>query len=202
MNSNIAILAGVRSSTCGGSAIAITTPITEIKDEKVVKSISVISLFNILAALISPALGDLLHLSSQGFTLFAGTAVDDTSPATATTTAWDTVHGLNALDGATIVGLIRTLATIPTTLGLSLYKAYQDSKDSRAKRTTSQLKGAFPMFVFCFLLTSIVAATVNGLGIDTIISDNPKTPSEFFIVMTMGVIGLNTNPIKPIKTGG
>ena len=158
--------------------------------------------FNILAALIFPTLGELLHLSNQGFALFAGTAVNDTSSVTATATAWDAVHGSNTLDGATIVKLTRTLAIIPITLGLSIYKAYQDSKNGRANQTTFQLKKAFPMFILYFLLASIVTTIVSGLGIDTVIFDNLKTLSKFFIVMAMGAIGLNTNPIKLIKTGG
>ncbi|WP_431770782.1 YeiH family protein [Streptococcus gallolyticus] len=202
LDSNIAILVGVGSSICGGSAIAATAPVIKAKDEEVAKSISVIFLFNILAALIFPTLGDLLHLSNQGFALFAGTAVNDTSSVTGTATAWDAVHGSNTLDGATIVKLTRTLAIIPITLGLSFYKAYQDSKNGRAKQTTFQLKKAFPMFVLYFLLASIVTTIVSGLGIDTVIFDNLKTLSKFFIVMAMGAIGLNTNPIKLIKTGG
>ena len=82
MDSNIAILVGVGSSICGGSAIAATAPVIKAKDEEVAKSISVIFLFNILAALIFPTLGELLHLSNQGFALFAGTAVNDTSSVT------------------------------------------------------------------------------------------------------------------------
>ena len=56
LDSNIAILVGVGSSICGGSAIAATAPVIKAKDEEVAKSISVIFLFNILAALIFPTL--------------------------------------------------------------------------------------------------------------------------------------------------
>lgn len=199
---NTAILVGVGSSICGGSAIAATAPVIKAKDEEVAKSISVIFLFNILAALIFPTLGDLLHLTNHGFALFAGTAVNDTSSVTATATAWDAVHGSNTLDGATIVKLTRTLAIIPITLGLSFYKAYQDSKNGRAGEKTFQLKKAFPMFVLYFLLASIVTTIVSSLGIDTVIFDNLKTLSKFFIVMAMGAIGLNTNPVRLVKTGG
>lgn len=125
---NTATLVGVGSSICGGSAIAATAPVIQAKDEEVAKSISVIFLFNILAALIFPTLGELLHLSNHGFAVFAGTAVNDTSSVTAAATAWDAVHGSNTLDGATIVKLTRTLAIIPITLGLSFYRAYKMQK--------------------------------------------------------------------------
>lgn len=86
---NTATLVGVGSSICGGSAIAATAPVIKAKDDEVAKAISVIFLFNMLAALLFPSLGQLLGLSNEGFAIFAGTAVNDTSSVTATATAWD-----------------------------------------------------------------------------------------------------------------
>lgn len=128
---NTATLVGVGSSICGGSAIAATAPVIKAKDDEVAKAISVIFLFNMLAALLFPSLGQLLGLSNEGFAIFAGTAVNDTSSVTATATAWDALHHSNTLDGATIVKLTRTLAILPITLGLSLY---------RAKKSTTSLQ--------------------------------------------------------------
>ena len=48
----ISTLVGVGSSICGGSAIAATAPVIDADDEGVAQAISVIFLFNILAALI------------------------------------------------------------------------------------------------------------------------------------------------------
>ena len=60
-------------------------------------------------------------MSNEGFGLFAGTAVNDTSSVTAAAAAWDGMHpGANALDHATIVKLTRTLAIIPITLVLAI----------------------------------------------------------------------------------
>ena len=85
----IATLIGVGSSICGGSAIAATAPVIEAHDDEIAQAISVIFLFNVLAALIFPTLGDMLNFSNKGFALFAGTAVNDTSSVTATASAWD-----------------------------------------------------------------------------------------------------------------
>lgn len=199
---NTATLVGVGSSICGGSAIAATAPVIKAKDEEVAKSISVIFLFNILAALIFPTLGDMLGLTNHGFALFAGTAVNDTSSVTATAAAWDAIHHSNTLDGATIVKLTRTLAIIPITLVLSFYTAFKESKNGGASEKTFSLKKAFPMFVLYFLLASIVTTVVSGLGMSVELFDQLKLLSKFFIVMAMGAIGLNTNPIKLVKTGG
>ena len=115
-----ATLIGVGSSICGGSAIAATAPVIKADDEEVAQAISVIFLFNVIAALVFPTLGSALGLTNEGFGLFAGTAVNDTSSVTAAAAAWDGMHpGANTLDAATIVKLTRTLAIIPITLALA-----------------------------------------------------------------------------------
>lgn len=65
--SKTAILIGVGSSICGGSAIAATAPVIDADDEDVAKSISTIFLFNVLAAFLFPAAGMALGMSDQGF---------------------------------------------------------------------------------------------------------------------------------------
>ena len=199
---NTTILVGVGSSICGGSAIAATAPVIKAEDDEVAKSISVIFLFNIIAALLFPTLGQWLGLSNHGFAIFAGTAVNDTSSVTATATAWDAIHGSNTLDGATIVKLTRTLAIIPITLALSFYRAYQSPDNSRASDKTFSLKKAFPTFILYFLLASIITTLASLFGMNTAIFDQLKLLSKFLIVMAMAAIGLNTDVVKLIKTGG
>ena len=118
MPRNISVLVGVGSSICGGSAIAATAPVIGADDEEIAQSISVIFLFNILAALLFPTLGGIIGMSNEGFGLFAGTAINDTSSVTAAASTWDTLHNTNGtvLEYATIVKLTRTLAIIPITL--------------------------------------------------------------------------------------
>ena len=81
MPGNVATLIGVGSSICGGSAIAAAAPVVGADDEEIAQSISVIFLFNVLAALIFPTLGMALGLSTDVFGMFAGTAVNDTADA-------------------------------------------------------------------------------------------------------------------------
>ena len=57
MDSNISTLIGVGSSICGGSAIAATAPVIGADDEEIAQAISVIFLFNVIAALISKSRG-------------------------------------------------------------------------------------------------------------------------------------------------
>ncbi|MDC2831006.1 YeiH family protein [Thomasclavelia ramosa] len=194
MPSKISTLIGVGSSICGGSAIAATAPVIEADDEEIVQAISVIFLFNILAALIFPTLGGMLGLSNDGFGLFAGSAVNDTSSVTATATAWDGIHGSNTLDQATIVKLTRTLAIIPITLVL----AFKRTRDAEKSESTFNLKKIFPFFILFFILASVITTVFNLPGN---ITAPIKDLSKFFIVMAMAAIGLNTNIVKLVKSG-
>ena len=194
MPSKISTLIGVGSSICGGSAIAATAPVIEADDEEIAQAISVIFLFNILAALIFPTLGGMLGLSNDGFGLFAGSAVNDTSSVTATATAWDGIHGSNTLDQATIVKLTRTLAIIPITLVL----AFKRTRDAEKSESTFNLKKIFPFFILFFILASVITTVFNLPGN---ITAPIKDLSKFFIVMAMAAIGLNTNIVKLVKSG-
>lgn len=197
---NTATLVGVGSSICGGSAIAATAPVIKARDDEIAKAISVIFLFNILAALLFPSLGQLLGLSNEGFAIFAGTAVNDTSSVTATATAWDAIHHSNTLDGATIVKLTRTLAIIPITLGLSLYRAKKEHEIVTEEGFS--LSKSFPRFILFFLLASLITTLMTSFGVYADVFNSLKVLSKFFIVMAMVAIGLNTKLVKLIKTGG
>lgn len=221
--SRIATLVGVGSSICGGSAIAATAPVIKARDEEVAQAISVIFLFNVIAALVFPTLGTMLGLSNEGFALFAGTAVNDTSSVTAAAAAWDGMHpGANTLDQATIVKLTRTLAIIPITFVLAIWvsrkaKAQQteqtapadasvaaevDGEAKNAHKGGFSLRRAFPMFILCFLLASLITTIVLSAGVSVEVFEPLKTLSKFFITMAMVAIGLNTDLVQLVKSGG
>ncbi len=196
MPSKISTLIGVGSSICGGSAIAATAPVIGANDEEIAQSISVIFLFNVIAALIFPTLGGMLGLSNEGFGLFAGTAINDTSSVTAAAAAWDGIHHSNTLDSATIVKLTRTLAIIPITLVLAFYRTRKEKHQSSSKVS---LKKIFPFFILFFVLASVVTTVFN---LTATITNPLKELSKFFIIMAMAAIGLNTDIVKLVKTGG
>ncbi len=210
--SKISTLIGVGSSICGGSAIAATAPVIEADDEEIAQSISVIFLFNVVAALIFPTLGGTLGLSNEGFGLFAGTAVNDTSSVTAAASAWDGIHNSNTLDTATIVKLTRTLAIIPITLVLAFVRMRREKKssDSTGSEKKIDFKKIFPMFIIYFIVASIITTVVTTVfaGNLTVLDGANsvfgflKDLSKFFIIMAMAAIGINTNIVKLVKTGG
>ena len=197
MDANISTLIGVGSSICGGSAIAATAPVIGADDAEIAQAISVIFLFNVIAALIFPTLGGALGLSNEGFGLFAGTAVNDTSSVTAAASAWDGMHpGAHTLDTAAIVKMTRTLAIIPITLVLALLRTRREGRQGGAR---VDIKKIFPWFVLLFLMASVITTV---LPIPAAATGFLKDASKFFIVMAMAAIGLNTDIVKLVKSGG
>ena len=197
LDTKLATLVGVGSSICGGSAIAATAPVIDAKEKEVAQAISVIFFFNVLAALIFPTLGTWLHLSNEGFALFAGTAVNDTSSVTAAASAWDSLYQSNTLESATIVKLTRTLAIIPITLFLS----YWQSREQKNKQSL-QLKKVFPLFILYFILASLLTTLLTSLGVSSSFFTPLKQLSKFLIVMAMSAIGLKTNLVAMVKSSG
>lgn len=200
----ISTLVGVGSSICGGSAIAATAPVIDADDEEVAQAISVIFFFNVLAALLFPTLGKILGFSTvsgEAFGIFAGTAVNDTSSVTAAASTWDNMYNLGSatLDTAVTVKLTRTLAIIPITLVLAFIRTHKE-KGSEGKKVS--LKQIFPMFILYFIAASVITTIAVSTGIDSGIFAPVKELSKFFIVLAMAAIGLNTNIVKLIKTGG
>lgn len=209
MDAKVACLIGVGSSICGGSAIAATAPVIDADDKEVAQAISVIFLFNVLAALIFPTLGHAIGLGSEGFAIFAGTAVNDTSSVTACASTGESIYGVDGiLSAAVTVKLTRTLAIIPITLVLALARTFKAKKQG-GEESNFSMKKIFPFFILYFLaaaiFTTIVglmpenAATVFYMG--TFVK-TMKWLAKFFIAMAMCAIGLNTNIVELIKKGG
>lgn len=203
---NTSILVGVGSSICGGSAIAATAPVIDADDNEVAQSIAVIFFFNVLAAIFFPILGkaigfDTLH--GDAFGIFAGTAINDTSSVTAAASTWDSMWNLGSetLNKAVTVKLTRTLAIIPITLVLSMIRAKKNREEGKATSAFS-LKRAFPMFILYFIIAAVITTICLQLGVDAAFFSPLKELSKFMIVMAMAAIGLNSNVIELIRTGG
>lgn len=203
MPSKVATLIGVGSSICGGSAIAATAPVIDADEEEVAQSISVIFLFNVLAALLFPSFGQLIGFdttSGEAFGIFAGTAVNDMSSVTATASTWDGMFNLGTatLDKAVTVKMTRTLAIIPITLVLALIRTKKE-KNSGAGQIN--LKKIFPFFILFFIAASVITTIAVSRGVSAEVFDPLKALSKFMIVMAMAAIGMNTNIVKLVKSG-
>lgn len=201
---NISTLIGVGSSICGGSAIAATAPVIDADDEEVAQAISIIFFFNVVAALVFPTLGAMIGFdttSGEAFGIFAGTAVNDTSSVTACASTWDSMWNLGneTLDKAVTVKLTRTLAIIPITLALAFWRTRKEqNKDGK----NVNIKSIFPFFILYFIGASVITTVAVSMGVNPSFFAPVKELSKFFIVLAMAAIGLNTNIVKLIKTGG
>lgn len=229
IDSKVATLIGVGSSICGGSAIAATAPVIDADDDEVAQAISVIFLFNVLAALIFPYLGHGIGLGSEGFAIFAGTAVNDTSSVTAAASTAEGIYGADRiLTTAVTVKLTRTLAIIPITLVLALYRMHAAKKtallngsaaeNEGGATNTFEFKKIFPWFILLFIGASIITTLVGAPILTSLVGIEPspefrifysvrfvgamKWLAKFFIAMAMCAIGLNTDLVKLIKKGG
>ena len=203
---NTSILVGVGSSICGGSAIAAAAPVIGADDDEIAQSIAVIFFFNVLAAIFFPILGTAIGfdtVNGESFGIFAGTAINDTSSVTAAASTWDSMWNLGSetLNKAVTVKLTRTLAIIPITLGLSLIQAKKSIKEGK-QTTKFSLKRAFPMFILYFVIAAIITTVCVHMGVDAGVFQPIKELSKFMIIMAMAAIGLNSNVIQLIKTGG
>ncbi len=203
---NTTILVGVGSSICGGSAIAATAPVIDADDDEIAQSIAVIFFFNVLAAIFFPMLGKAIGFditNGEAFGIFAGTAINDTSSVTAAASTWDSMWNLGSetLNKAVTVKLTRTLAIIPITLGLSFIRAKESTKEGKQNSGFS-LKRSFPMFILYFIIAAIVTTICIHIGISVEVFKPIKELSKFMIIMAMAAIGLNSNVVRLIKTGG
>ena len=183
---------------CGGSAIAAIAPVIDATDVDVAYGMSATFLFDMAMIVLFPILGRWLGLSDAAYGLWAGTAVNDTSSVVAAGYAFSEQAG----DFATMVKLTRTLAIIPITLVLALWRTHKAKTEQSAGGEAFSLKRAFPMFILYFVLASIITTVCTTVGAPAGVFTPLKTLSKFFIVMAMAAIGMNTNIVKLVKTGG
>jgi uncharacterized integral membrane protein (TIGR00698 family) len=154
----IRCLIGVGTTICGASAIAALAPVIRAKAEDIAYSVTVVFFFNMVAVFTFPTLGHLLGLTDNGFGIWAGTAVNDTSAVVAAGFAFSQTAGMTA----TIVKLTRTTLIIPLVVGFGLALPLLDPD----RRTASQplairMYAAVPMFIVLFVL----AAAANTAGL-------------------------------------
>ena len=178
------LLIGMGTVICGGSAIAALAPVIRAKPEEIAYSISVIFLFNMLAVIIFPGLGHMMHLSDDGFGLWAGTAVNDTSAVVAAGFAFSQAAGAYA----TIVKLTRTTLIIPLLLIVGLGMAFFDRSEPAAGSATlgARIYKAVPWFILWF----VVASLINTLGLLGDLAPTIQTVARFVMVVALAAVGL------------
>lgn len=105
--------------------------------------------------------------------------------------------GNQTLDKAVAVKLTRALAIIPITLVLAFANAGKASESGRFS-----FKRAFPMFILWFVCASAVTTISVHFGVSESFFAPLKEISKFLIVTAMAAVGLGSNVIKLVKSGG
>jgi uncharacterized integral membrane protein (TIGR00698 family) len=196
VHDKLKILIGVGTAICGGSAIAAVTPIIRPDDHDTAFAISTIFLFNLVAVLLFPLLGHLMHLSDLGFGLWAGTAINDTSSVVAAGYSFSKTAG----DYATIVKLTRATLIIPVCLVLAFVVAAREKRKHTQAGSVGHfsLASIFPWFILWFL----VASAIRTVGlIPLAIQPSIHFLAEFLIIVALTAIGLSANLRKMAASG-
>ena len=191
---NLKSLIGVGTAICGGSAIAAIAPVIEAEDQEVSYAISTVFLFNVIAVFIFPPLGHLLGMSQEGFGLFAGTAINDTSSVVAA----GYTYGNAAGDHATVVKLTRTLMIIPIALAFVAVMVRRKRAAHAHANPHVRIGGIFPWFILGFLTMS--ALNTSGILGDPAIAFLTGA-GKFLIVMALSAIGLKTDLRTMLASG-
>ena len=194
VSSHLKSLIGVGTAICGGSAIAAIAPIIEAEDKDISYSISAVFLFNIAAVFIFPPLGHLMGLTDNGFGLWAGTAINDTSSVVAAGYTYSAAAG----DYATIVKLTRTTMIVPIAVIFAAVVSSQKRKESASSETHFSFVKVFPWFVLGFCVMSIVnSSALVPVQLMIVIKDAGRV----LIVVALSAIGLKTDFRKMISAG-
>jgi uncharacterized integral membrane protein (TIGR00698 family) len=197
-------LIGTGTGICGASAIAAVGPALAADATEMAYAVSTIVVYNVLAAVLFPAIGHVLTLGPRAFGLWAGTAVNDTSSVVATAYA----YGASAGQYAVVVKLTRSLMIVPVVLVLIARQgrrtAAAGAPDSSAPRPP--VWRLIPPFIAAFL----IAAALNSVGVVPAgWHDALPHLAGFVTAVAMAGIGLGTSfgqlrrvGLRPLALGG
>lgn len=200
IDNKLALLIGIGTSICGGSAIVAAAPLIEVEDEDIAVSITTMFIYSMLALLLLPTLGVMFNFTNQLYGILAGVAVNDTASVVATAFDWHQEAG----NIATVVKLVRTLFIVPVTIGLIYYNYLQNAKTTKsqgAKRIAidwKQIRRNIPMFVVFFVLAVLVSSVIT---LPAPLTSTISQISKLFMTIALITIGLGVH-IKQIQKAG
>jgi len=193
MNWELSSLISAGTGICGGSAIVAIAPAIEAEDKDIAYAISATFIFDILMIIAFPLMGHYFNMSSMGYGLWTGTAINDTSSVVAAGYAFSHEAGQYAL----IVKLTRTLSIVPAVI---LFSMINSRVKNKGKSNTKKFKftEVFPTFILFFLGMVLI----NSLGIlSPSFIHYSSVIAKFVMLMALASIGLKTNFKEVSKLG-
>lgn len=188
----LSALLAVGTTICGGSAIAITSPLIKAKEEETSYSVSTIVIAAFVLLITLPFLGNVLGLNQISFGIWSGTSVHNTPQTIGT----GYIYGDQAGQVATIVKLTRNMFMIVVAVLVSLWFGAKESGEGRLGKTA--ILKAFPWVLFGYIAMAVCA--VQGFFTPEGVSFF-KAAGKYLILMGMVGIGFGTN-FRDIKRLG
>lgn len=206
----LALLIGVGTGICGGSAIAATAPVIEADEEDVAFAVATVALLGLVSMFALPLLGRALGLSESDLGTWAGLVVHQTPQAVAA----GFTYGTQAGETATLVKLVRVSMLAPAVFAIGL--VYARTRTVRGPRRAISYWRLFPTFVLGFL--AMVALRSLGLLPDVTLHFPTSSPlgggeldlstvelagygSRLCIALAMAAVGLETRFALFARTG-
>ncbi len=191
LSQRLSLLLSVGTTICGGSAIAVTAPLIEAKEEETSYAIGTIALWGVVAMVLYPKIFMLVAPGADTiFGLFAGTAVQSTPQAVGA----GFIFSEQAGDIATAAKLVRNTFIGPLALALALWygcygRRHCDAADEVETTKRVNWTRGLPWFLFGYFV--MVALRSYGFFTDVAIASFTSW-GKFLILLGMAGIGLNT----------
>ncbi len=196
-----ALLLGIGTAICGGSAIVAVAPVIKAKQAEVAVSVATVTLIGLVAMFLLPIVGVFLGMDARAFGLWVGLVIHQTPQVVAAGFA----YGPEAGEVATVVKLARVCLLAPVIVGVSLVWGKWGS--GREIGVSKPWWRHIPLFVLGFVgmallrtvgflpdidlswdQSNVISSTVFSMSLPTVLS---KT-ATFLLVIAMAGVGLET----------
>lgn len=189
VDKKISYLVSSGTAICGGSAIAAVGPVIKAESNQMSVALGTVFVLNSIALIIFPLIGNYFNLSQSQFGLWVAIAIHDTSSVVGTASK----YGVEALQVATTVKLLRALWIIPLALGTSFVFKSDEQKIS------------IPYFIFFFVAAMAVNTffpQIHSAGeVILFIAKKGLTVTLFLIGAGMTKTVLKIVGVKPLLLG-
>ena len=172
---NVLLASGL--SICGATAIALIGPLIKANTKFIFISLAVLFLFNTIAIITFPYVGESLGMSNYEFGVFSALAIHDTGSVIGSALAFSS----SSVEAATSLKILRTLGLIPLILLIN-YKFNRKQKGFE-----------FPRFIIYFFIALIIS---NIFELSYSVTEYLRVLSKTFIIVGIFCIGLQSSKIE------
>ena len=144
INNSLGLLISSGTAICGATAIAAIAPIIKSKPKELLIALSIIFIFNAIAIVAFPLIGQSLEMSYEQFGAWSAMAIHDTGSVIGAAMS----YGGNSAEVAATLKLGRTLWLIPLIIFLSIF----NNENAKVK---------LPIFVTIFILAIFIGSIFN-----------------------------------------